>query len=306
VSSLGLLGVPSSAAAHWPGQEKAPAALRAAGIVKHMGYHGIDVVDYGDRPTVRWRPLPYDGQPHDMPRVLDVLVDAREHIVRILVENRLPLVIGGECTLTIALVSAAVDAGHDVALIYFDGGQDVLSTAANPEEGGSLDAMGVAHMLDLPGAASDMAAFGPRRPLLTPDAVCFFGYGAVDEAFEDLSSPRVDAAGVARDPRSAAHEALDAVNGIADRFLVHFDVDVINFLDLPAADVPQFSTGLSLGDAMTALSVLVAHPGFLGMTFVEFNPDHGDADGSTARTLAGALAAALRSVASHAAADHGR
>lgn len=291
--SLGFLGVPSSAAAHWPGQEKAPAALRAAGIVKHMGDHGIDVVDYGDRPTVRWRPLPYDGQPHDMARVLDVLADAREHIGTILEDDRLPLVIGGECTLTIALVSAALDAGHDVALIYFDGGQDLLSTAANPEEGGSLDAMGVAHMLDLPGAASEVAAFGPRRPLLTPDLVYFFGYGEMDDAFAELSSPRVDAGAVARDPHMAAQEALDAVNGIADRFLIHFDVDVINFFDLPAADVPQYGTGLSLADAMTALSVLVAHSGLLGMTFAEFNPDHGDADGSTARRLAGALAAAL-------------
>jgi arginase len=299
MSSVGLLGVPSSAAAHWPGQEKAPAALRAAGIVTHMSDHGIDVVDYGDRSTVRWRPLPYDGQPHDMARVLDVLVDARRHIARILGEGRLPLVIGGECTLAIALVSAALDAGHDVALIYFDGGQDVLSTGTNPEEGGSLDAMGVAHMLDLPGAASDLAAFGPRRPLLTPELVCFFGYGEVDDASTGLSSPRVDAAEVARDPRMAARQALDAVNGVADRFLVHFDVDVINFFDLPAADVPQYSSGLSLGDAMIALSVLVADPGLLGMTFVEFNPDHGDADGSTARTLAGALAAALRPVASH-------
>jgi arginase len=298
VPSLGLLGVPSSAAAHWPGQEKAPAALRAAEIVGHMGDHGIDVVDYGDRPTVRWKPLPYDGQPHDMARVLDVLGDAREHIARIFGEDRLPLVVGGECTLTIALVGAALDAGHDVALIYFDGGQDLLSVAENPEEGGSLDAMGVAHMLDLPGAASEVAAFGPRRPLLTPDHVCFFGYGEVDDAFSDLSSPRVDAGVVARDPHMAAQEALDAVNEIAERFLIHFDVDVINFFDLPAADVPQYSTGLSLDDAMTALSVLVAHPGLLGMTFTEFNPDHGDADGSTSRTLAEALAAALRPLAS--------
>jgi arginase len=154
MSSVGLLGVPSSAAAHWPGQEKAPAALRAAGIVEHMQGRGIDAVDYGDRPTVRWRPLPYDGQLHDMERVLDVLVDAREHIARILREDRLPLVISGQCTLAIALVSAALDVGHDVAFIYFDGGKDVLSTAANPEEGGSLDA-------------------SPRSPITGPDAADF-------------------------------------------------------------------------------------------------------------------------------------
>jgi arginase len=33
VGGVGLLGVPSSAAAHGPGQEKAPAALRGAGLL---------------------------------------------------------------------------------------------------------------------------------------------------------------------------------------------------------------------------------------------------------------------------------
>jgi arginase len=136
--------------------------------------------------------------------------------------------------------------------------------------------MGVAHMLDLPGAAPEVAAFGPRRPLLTPELVCFFGDGEVDDASAGLSSPRIDADGVARDPRMAAGGALDGVNGMPTGSS-SFDVDVINFFDLPAADVPQYSSGLSLRDAMTALSVLVAHPGLLGMSFVEFNPDHSDA-----------------------------
>ena len=34
---MGLIGVPSSAGAHWPGQEKAPGVLRGAGHADEEG-----------------------------------------------------------------------------------------------------------------------------------------------------------------------------------------------------------------------------------------------------------------------------
>ena len=56
---VGLIGVPSSAGAHWPGQEKAPRALRDAGLVERLESAGCAVVDRGDMPRVRFRP---DGE----------------------------------------------------------------------------------------------------------------------------------------------------------------------------------------------------------------------------------------------------
>ncbi len=41
--TLGLIGVPSSAGAHWPGQEKAPRALREAGLVERLESLGLEV-----------------------------------------------------------------------------------------------------------------------------------------------------------------------------------------------------------------------------------------------------------------------
>ena len=122
---LGLLGVPSSSAAHWPGQEKAPGALRAAGLTALLAETGHRVVDYGDRPVVRWRPHPHQRRPHDLIRTLEVLRDARSQVAAIFGAGQIPLVVGGECTLTIAVVSAAVEAGHEVGLVYFDGGPDL-------------------------------------------------------------------------------------------------------------------------------------------------------------------------------------
>src|SRR5919202_407768 len=269
---IGLLGVPSSAAAHWPGQEKAPRALRAAGLVTLLRAAGHDVVDHGDRPIARWRSHPHERRPHDLRRILEVLRDARQQVGAVFAAGRTPLVIGGECSVSIAVVAAALDSGLDPGLLYFDGGPDLRTPADKP------------------------AGIGPRRPLLTPDRVGFFWVTSLppgdpaatgeDRALAGLPSHTVRAAEVAADPVTAAREAAAALMTTADRVLVHFDVDVIDFYDLPAPNWPEYNTGLTLADAMTALAVLVAHPGCAGLTVTEFNPDHGEPDGSTARTLA--------------------
>ena len=289
-TTLGLVGVPSSAAAHWPGQEKAPAALRQAGLIGLLREAGLMVEDHGDRPVARWRPHPTERQPHNLTGVLDVLSDTRAQVSRIFEAGQIPLVVGGECTLAIALYSAAVAHDEDMALLYFDGGQDLSNDPDNPES--VLDGLGVRHLLDLPGTAPILAGIGPRRPLLSPERLCFFGYGEPEEDRDGLvPSPRFPASDVRADPRVAALRALTAL--AADRFVVHFDVDVIDFYDLPVADVPLYNKGLTKVEAMTALSEFAAQPGFAGMTFAEFNPDHGEQDGSTTRILTEALAKAL-------------
>ncbi len=78
-----------------------------------------------------------------------------------------------------------------------------------------------------------------------------------------------------------------------ERFVVHFDVDVIDFADFPIADVPQFTAGLPFRDAMACLTVFVASPKFAGLTITEFNPDHADEDGILATTFVEQLAHAL-------------
>src|SRR4051812_31202149 len=108
MESLGLLGVPSSVTAHWPGQEKAPEALRAAGLRAFLADAGRPVVDHGDRPVARWHPHPDQRRPHDLTRALDVLRDARDEVAAIFRAREVPLVIGGECTVTVAVLSAAV------------------------------------------------------------------------------------------------------------------------------------------------------------------------------------------------------
>jgi arginase len=74
--------------------------------------------------------------------------------------------------------------------------------------------------------------------------------------------------------------------------VVHFDVDVLDALDLPLADIATYGTGMRLDQVGPLLRTLVADPRVVGMTIVEANPDH-DPDGTSVRRLVAALAAAL-------------
>jgi arginase len=73
---------------------------------------------------------------------------------------------------------------------------------------------------------------------------------------------------------------------------VHFDVDVLDALELPLADIATYGTGMRLDHVAPLLRTLVADPRVVGMTLVEANPDH-DPDGTSVRRLVTAVGAAL-------------
>ncbi|MDQ0373694.1 arginase family protein [Cellulomonas humilata] len=291
---LGVLGVPSSAAAHAPGLDRSPAALRAAGLVRALERTGRRVVDHGDTASARWRPDPPERtNPHDVARVAVVLQEAREALGTVLSAGHVPVVLGGECTVTLAVVAASADAGLDLGLVYVDGGQDLQLPADHPEEP-IADSMGVAHLLDLPGAHDGLAGLGPRRPLLTADRLCFVGYADDEEDVHGLvPSARIPAATVLDDPTAAARQALAAVGTAADGFLVHLDVDVLDMFALPLADIPQYGRGLTPPVLRDLLAGLVADPRWSGLVVTEANPDRDDEHGTWMVALVDLLGSAL-------------
>ncbi|MFI2365055.1 arginase family protein [Promicromonospora sp. NPDC019610] len=286
-----VVGVPSSAAAHSRGLEKAPAALRAAGLLDALAAAGVDVRDDGDLPAAAWRAHRAPGEPNDAGRVIDGLRGVRRRVDAVLARGERALVLGGECTVTLGVVDAVAERHPDVALVYVDGGQDLQLPPDHPDEP-VLDAMGVAHLLDLPGAWPPLAAAGHRRPLLRADRLVYLGYSDDEEDVHGLvPAVRIPAAQVLADPEDAARRALAAVGGTP--FVLHLDVDVLDFLTLPVADVPTYGRGLVPATLDRVLRTLGADPGLVAMTCVEVNPDHADEAGlrGVVRLLAGALAA---------------
>jgi arginase len=155
-----------------------------------------------------------------------------------------------------------------------------------------LDGMGVAHMLDLPGCLDELAGVGPRRPLLAPSAVAFVGYADDEEDIHGLvdAASRFPASDVIADPIGTARRALSALP--QDALVVHLDVDVLDALHLPLADIATYGSDLQLDHLETLLGELFAEHRVIGMTVVEANPDH-DPTGDSARRLVGALGRAF-------------
>jgi arginase len=275
-----VLGVPTSAGAHAPGQERAPAAFRSAGLVERVSANGFDVHDLGDLPPVRWTPDRVHRRAQHADQVTGVAVAVADLIAPALGDREPLLVLGGDCTIEVGVVSGFARRGARVGLVYLDAGPDL--NVPSSVRHGFLDWMGMAHMLGLPEATAPLRAIGPTTPLLEPDQVVFVG-AIRDEltAWEhDVIQERALSIfwedEVKASPVDTARAALAAVEGAVDCLLVHFDVDVVDFLDFPAADFPTINAGLTLDEAFACIAEFAGHPKFSALTICEFNPDHVD------------------------------
>ena len=60
--------------------------------------------------------------------------------------------------------------------------------------------------------------------------------------------------------------------------VLHFDVDVVNFIDAPLSENDGRETGLPLQSALAALTTLLADARVRALTVTELNPHHAAAD----------------------------
>ena len=186
-----MIGVPTSAGAHAPGQERAPAAFRAAGIIRAFGEHGISVDDRGDLPKVRWTPDRHDPRAQHAERVAEVTSQVAQAVKSAAADGQAEamLVIGGDCTIEVGVVSGFTQPNERVGLIYLDAGPDLNVPSA--VRLGFLDWMVTAHLLGLPEATQPLSHIGPRFPLLDSDQIVFVG--AVPDELTDWEKQTVAA-----------------------------------------------------------------------------------------------------------------
>jgi arginase len=233
---VAVIGAPSSAGAHHAGQDQAPAALRAAGFVSRLRSAGIDVVDLGDVAGATFAVDVVESNARNLSAVVEAAGAVADAVDNAVHDGRFPVVLGGDCTLTIGVVAGIQRHHPDVGVLYFDGDADL----ASPERtsSGVLDAMGVTHLLGL--TDNQLARLGPRWPMLDPTHLVLFGY---DDRDEDAYNEEAAAAlatlvrytyhQIRTAPAASAADALAALSKSTEHLVVHFDVDSIDSRELP-------------------------------------------------------------------------
>lgn len=292
---IAIIGAPSSAGAYAPGQERAPAALREADLPGALERQGRTVQDRGDLPVFRWR------VDHDSPRarnpgaVVAMIEGVRDTAVAALGDGSAVLVLGGDCTTGLGSIAALLAINKDAGLVYLDLHADMNVPSSVTD--GALDWMGLGHAFDLPGALPEVAA----SCSLTGGEVVLCGYSEMNAtAFERehvarLGLSTVSDRDVAADPVAAARRALARL-GDRGSLAVHFDVDLVDFGQVPLSEHTGANQGIGFEQALAALGELLTDPRVQIVTVTEHNPLHGAPDGSDTRRLADALATAFAAV----------
>jgi len=269
------------------GSELAPDALRDAGLGAALGS-----TDGGDMAA---RIVGQDRDPRSgivgWASVSAATRTIRNQVSALLADEKVPVLIGGCCTLLPGALAAARDILGPVGLAYIDGHLDLYD--------GITSTTGEA--ADMPVAVA--AGLGPApwveqvsAPLVPLDRLVLLGASDRDESAalgaalpEQLGiDPEVSPA----DLRSVGpgQTGYAAVARLGDRYWVHLDVDVLDKREFPAVDYPN-EHGLTRGELAALLPPLVRSPGMIGFSLACYNPAKDPGGG--ARLLTELLGAAF-------------
>ncbi len=289
---IALIGAPSSAAAFLPGSEKAPAALRAAGLVERLQAVGYEVVDHGDCAPRLFAQDDEHRRARNLPAIVAGLNDLKLRAEVAIKSGALVLVLGGDCAQVIGLLTGARRYHKRISLLWFDRDADLNTPATTPS--GRIDGMVVAHIIGK--GAPELVRFWGEPPLVREPDVMLFGLERVDAPEQEFlvksAVRRVSAADVQkRGAEAAARATFAAMHADARQVVLHLDTDVISQEEFPVVNVPG-PGGLPFKDVRAALMEFATNPNLLGLDVAQYNPDK-DADGSGAKKLVDLLVDAL-------------
>jgi arginase len=270
-----LIGAPTDIGASDRGASMGPEALRVAGIHAALSQRGLDVVDCGNVSGPPNRGLIKVNGYRNLGEVTAWNHEVHDAVYRELSEHRLPILMGGDHSLSIGSISAVARhcraQGRPLRVLWLDAHADFNTRELSPS--GSLHGMPV----------SCLCGFGPRElveiggatPAISPQWVRQVGIRSVDsgerrfvheEGLEVFDMRSIDEWGM----RQVMEMALQDMD---DRTHLHVSFDV-DFLDPEIA--PGVGTtvpgGLSYREAQLCMEMLSDTGRVASVDIMELNP----------------------------------
>jgi arginase len=281
------IGAPFDSAAKGEGEERAPGALRDAGLVEALGARDLGDVAEPLRPPerdVRSGIIAFEALVEGSLAVETAVAGAIEGGER-------PLLLGGDCSLLIGAVAGARRAGLRPGLVFVDGHADYWDGETSPTGEAADMELAIIH-----GSGPSVLASMAPRPLADPARTAILGHRP-HELDEDVAAERarvpdevlqLDTLSIREaGPEMAAALALERAG---DDPWLHIDLDVLDAEALPAVSYP-LAEGLEWEELEALLGPLVT-AGVCGVSVADLNCDK-DPDGAYAKRVADLLGRAL-------------
>ena len=283
MARFAILDAPLDSSGSRRGEERAPAALRAAGLLERLP--GRDAGEAHARISDQRREPKTGVVGATEVRRASVAIASR--VRDVLEAGERPLVLGGDCTLLLGVFSALPPGS---GLWFVDGHADFFDGQSSPTgEAADMD-LAILTGHGPPGLVEEDTA------LVEPGAVVLLGHRpdhlhpdvALENARLDPSIHAVTAPQVRE--RGPAAVGTEAAARLARRpAWLHLDLDVLDERALPAVTYPQ-PLGLDWHEFVSLNQPLAAASNLLGISIADFNPDR-DPDGAHAAHVVEAVAA---------------
>jgi arginase len=270
-----LIGAPTDVGASHRGASMGPEALRVAGLHGALTGCGLQVVDCGNVSGPPNPGLPASGGYRNLAEVAAWNGAVHEAVYRELGQDRLPILLGGDHSLSIGSVSAVArrcrDLGRPLRILWLDAHADFNTRELSPS--GSLHGMPVSVLCGF--GPRELTGIGGAAPAIKPQWVRQVGIRSVDpgerrfvheQQLTVFDMRYIDEMGV----RKAMELALADLHPEA-HLHVSFDVD---FLDPEIA--PGVGTtvagGMSYREAQLCMEMIADTGRMESLDITELNP----------------------------------
>jgi arginase len=186
ITRVSLIGVPTDVGAGTRGASMGPEALRVAQIQAVLESQGVEVRDCGDlRGPVNPERGPVDGYRH-LDEVTQWNRSVHDAVLAELVAERLPLVLGGDHSLSIGSISAVArhcrEHGRKLRVLWLDAHADFNTNVLTPS--GNLHGMPVACLCGR--GPRSLVELSGSTPAIQPASIRQIGIRSVDQGEKRL------------------------------------------------------------------------------------------------------------------------
>jgi arginase len=275
--SIEVIGVPVDLGAGRRGVDMGPSAIRIADLEARLESLGHRVQDFGDLDVM----IPEtqqvgQGKLRYKEPILAACTELCREVERSMDEGMMPLVLGGDHSLTIGSVAGSsshfAKKGESLGVIWFDAHGD----ANTPETTPSGNIHGMALAICLGTGDPDLVKLGGRSPKVHARNVVMIGIRDLDPGERDYLKKCGVTVYTMRDldergMRDVVDEAIRLASDGTAGIHLSFDLDVVDPEDAPGTGTPVWG-GITYREAHLAMEMLNDRAEIVAIDLVEVNP----------------------------------